>query len=120
MISDIRMPGMSGLELLDQVRRIAPETTVILITAHGTTETAVEAMKHGAYDYLTKPFKVDEIRLVVEKALEKRDLSHENRRLRQRAARAETAFPTIVGKSRAMQRVFELVRAGRADHARTS
>src|SRR5215467_2594792 len=86
LISDIRMPGMSGLELL---------TTVILITAHGTTESAVEAMKHGAYDYLTKPCSVDEIRLVVEKALEKRDLSHENQRLRQQL-RAESSFPTIV------------------------
>jgi two-component system, LuxR family, response regulator FixJ len=54
-ISDIRMPGMSGLELLDQVQRLAIETTVILITAHGTTESAVEAMKHGAYDYVVKP-----------------------------------------------------------------
>ena len=108
-ISDIRMPGMSGLELLDQVRRIAAETTVILITAHGTTESAVEAMKHGAYDYLTKPCSVDEIRLVVEKALEKRDLSHENRRLRQQL-RDQTAFPTIVGKSSRMQEIFALVR----------
>jgi two-component system response regulator PilR (NtrC family) len=108
-ISDIRMPGMSGLELLDQVRRIAAETTVILITAHGTTESAVEAMKHGAYDYLTKPCSVDEIRLVVEKALEKRDLSHENQRLRQQL-RDQTAFPTIVGKSSRMQEIFALVR----------
>jgi two-component system response regulator PilR (NtrC family) len=108
-ISDIRMPGMSGLELLDQIHRLAIETTVILITAHGTTESAVEAMKHGAYDYLTKPCSVDEIRLVVEKALEKRDLSAENQRLRQQL-RAESAFPTIVGKSSRMQEIFALVR----------
>src|SRR5882672_5200918 len=108
-ISDIRMPGMSGLELLDQIRRLSIETTVILITAHGTTESAVEAMKHGAYDYLTKPCSVDEIRLVVEKALEKRDLSHENRRLRQQL-KVESAFPTIIGKSSRMQEIFALVR----------
>ena len=109
LISDIRMPGMSGLELLDQIRRLELETTVILITAHGTTESAVEAMKHGAYDYLTKPCSVDEIRLVVEKALEKRDLSHENQRLRQQL-KVESAFPTIVGKSARMQEIFALVR----------
>ncbi len=108
-ISDVRMPGMSGLELLDQVRQLAPETTVILITAHGTTESAVEAMKHGAYDYLTKPCSVDEIRLVVGKALEKRDLAHENQRLRLQL-RDQSAIPTIVGKSSRMQEIFGLVR----------
>jgi len=108
-ISDVRMPGMSGLELLDQVRQLAPETTVILITAHGTTESAVEAMKHGAYDYLTKPCSVDEIRLVVGKALEKRDLAHENQRLRLQL-RDQSAIPTIVGKTARMQEVFGLVR----------
>jgi two-component system response regulator PilR (NtrC family) len=108
-ISDVRMPGMSGLELLDQVRELSPETTVILITAHGTTETAVEAMKHGAYDYLTKPCSVDEIRLVVGKALEKRDLSHENQRLRLQL-RDQSAIPTIVGKTPRMQEIFGLVR----------
>jgi two-component system response regulator PilR (NtrC family) len=107
-ISDVRMPGMSGLELLDQVRQLSPETTVILITAHGTTESAVEAMKHGAYDYLTKPCSVDEIRLVVGKALEKRDLSHENQRLR-RQLREQSAIPTIVGKTLRMQEIFALV-----------
>ena len=108
-ISDVRMPGMSGLELLDQVRELAPETTVILITAHGTTESAVEAMKHGAYDYLTKPCSVDEIRLVVGKALEKRDLAHENQRLRLQL-RDQSAIPTIIGKTARMQEIFGLVR----------
>ncbi len=108
-ISDVRMPGMSGLELLDQVRQLAPETTVILITAHGTTESAVEAMKHGAYDYLTKPCSVDEIRLVVGKALEKRDLSSENQRLRLQL-RDQSAIPTIIGKTARMQEIFGLVR----------
>ena len=77
-LSDIQMPGMTGLELLDHVKDASPDTLLVLITAYGTTESAVEAMKHGAYDYLTKPCAVDEIRLVVEKALEKRDLSREN------------------------------------------
>ncbi len=108
-ISDIRMPGMSGLELLGRVKDLCPETLVILITAHGSTESAVEAMKYGAYDYLTKPCRVDEIRLVVEKALEKKTLSNENRLLR-RQLQNQVAFPTIVGKSAAIQEVFDLIR----------
>ncbi|MFQ5697341.1 MAG: sigma-54-dependent transcriptional regulator [Myxococcota bacterium] len=108
-ISDIRMPGMSGLELLDRVRELDSETLVVLITAHGTTESAVGAMKHGAYDYLTKPFSVDEIRMVVAKALEKLTLSCENRTLR-RQIRDPGDLPSLVGRSPAMQRVLELVR----------
>jgi two-component system response regulator PilR (NtrC family) len=108
-ISDIRMPGMSGLELLDHVRDLCPETPVVLITAHGSAESAVEAMKHGAYDYLTKPFSVDEIRLVVEKALEKRSLASENRRLRQQPG-SPAPLPIALGASPQMQQVLELVR----------
>jgi two-component system response regulator PilR (NtrC family) len=108
-ISDIRMPGMDGMELLDHVQRLSAETLVILITAHGTTESAVEAMKRGAYDYLTKPCSVDELRLVVQKALEKRDLSSENRRLRRQLG-APPAAPPILGRSSRMQEVLGLVR----------
>jgi two-component system response regulator PilR (NtrC family) len=108
-ISDIRMPGMSGLELLERVRDLCPETPIVLITAHGTAESAVEAMKHGAYDYLTKPFSVDEIRLVVEKALEKRSLASENRRLRA-PPEAPAPLPIALGSSPQMQAVLELVR----------
>ena len=107
-LSDIQMPGMSGLELLHHVQDVAPEALVILITAHGTTESAVEAMKHGAYDYLTKPCSVDEIRLVVQKALEKRDLSSENLRLRQLVN--QVSLPAVTGRSPQMAEVFELVR----------
>jgi two-component system response regulator PilR (NtrC family) len=108
-ISDIRMPGMSGIELLDRIPDCSPDTPVVLITAHGSTESAVEAMKHGAYDYMTKPCSVDEILLVVEKALEKRSLSCENTRLR-RQLRGQMAAPTMMGKSPRMQEVFALVR----------
>jgi two-component system response regulator PilR (NtrC family) len=107
-ISDIRMPGMSGLELLDRVAEVAPDALVVLITAHGTTESAVEAMKRGAYDYVTKPFSVDEIRLVIDKALEKKSLSAENRVLRQQL-QGRTALPAVVGKGLRIQEVFELV-----------
>ncbi len=108
-LSDIQMPGMTGLELLDHVKSASPDTLLVLITAYGTTESAVEAMKHGAYDYLTKPCSVDEIRLVVEKALEKRNLSSENVRLRRRLSE-QTPLPAVLGKSREMLEVSALVR----------
>jgi two-component system response regulator PilR (NtrC family) len=108
-ISDIRMPGINGIELLDRIRDLDSEALVVLITAHGSTESAVEAMKHGAYDYLTKPFSVDEIRMIVEKALEKKSLSNENRLLR-RQLQEQVKLPTIIGTSAPMQEVFELTR----------
>ncbi len=107
-ISDIKMPGIGGLELLQRVREISPETPVVLITAHGSTESAVEAMRLGAYDYLTKPCSVDEIVLVVDKALEKRSLSAENRRLR-RELQDRSGLPTMLGRSPRMKEVFDFV-----------
>ncbi len=107
-ISDLQMPGRSGLELLHAVRETSPETAVILITAFATTETAITAMKEGAYDYVTKPFKVDEMRLVVEKALEKKLLSRENRRLRSEL-QSQLRHRDLIGTSPSMHRVYELV-----------
>jgi two-component system response regulator PilR (NtrC family) len=107
-ISDIKMPGSTGLELLTRIKESSPETPVVLITAHGSTESAVEAMKLGAYDYLTKPCSVDEICLVVDKALEKRSLSSENRRLR-RELEGRSGVPAMLGKSPRMREVFDFV-----------
>ncbi len=107
-ISDIQMPGRSGLDLMRAIRDIAPESAVILITAYATAETAIAAMREGAYDYVTKPFKVDEIRVVVEKALEKKLLTKENRRLRTEL-RSQARHRALVGNSSAMQRVYHLV-----------
>ncbi len=107
-ISDIQMPGRSGIELLQAMREVAPETLVVMITAFATTETAIAAMKEGAYDYVTKPFKLDEIRLVVEKALEKKSLASENRRLRSEL-RHRSRSRSLVGNSAAIQRVYDLV-----------
>ena len=107
-LSDLQMPGRSGLDLLHAVRETSPETAVILITAFATTETAIAAMKEGAYDYVTKPFKVDELRLVVEKALEKKLLSRENRRLRSEL-QSQLRQRDLIGTSAAMHRVYELV-----------
>lgn len=107
-VSDLQMPGKSGLDLLRAVREASPETAVVLVTAFATTETAIEAMKEGAYDYVTKPFKVDEIRLVVEKALEKKLLARENQRLRSEL-RHQLRQRELVGTGHAMQRVYDLV-----------
>jgi two-component system response regulator PilR (NtrC family) len=107
-ISDIQMPERSGLDLLRAGRALAPEAVFVMITAYASTETAIEAMREGAYDYITKPFKVDEIRLTVERALEKKLLRRENQRLKSelRHTRRERS---IVGNSAAIQRVFDLV-----------
>jgi two-component system response regulator PilR (NtrC family) len=116
-ITDIQMPGRSGLDLLHAVREVAPETAVIMITAFATTETAIQAMKEGAYDYITKPFKVDEIRVVVEKALEKQLLATENRRLRSEL-RTQRRYRSLIGNSAAMQRIYELI--GQVAETKTS
>lgn len=107
-VSDIQMPGVSGLDLLRNVKETSPETLVIMITAYASTETAVEAMKDGAYDYITKPFKVDEIRLIIEKALEKKRLEVENTLLK-REFRERYSFGNILGDSPEMLRVYDLI-----------
>ena len=116
-ISDIRMPGISGVELLERIRQLDSEALVVLITAHDSTESAVEAMKRGAYDYLTKPFSVDEISLIVEKALEKKNLSHENRLLRRQLGE-HGSLPTTIGTSASIREVMDLVR--QVAHTRTN
>ena len=108
MISDIQMPDGTGIDLLEAVREGSPETVVVMITAFASTETAIAAMKLGAYDYITKPFKVDEIRVVVEKALEKKLLASENKRLKSEL-RHQVRDRSIVGNSSAMQPIFEMI-----------
>jgi two-component system response regulator PilR (NtrC family) len=107
-ISDLQMPGKTGLDLLHALREASPETVALVMTAFASTETAIAAMKEGAYDYLTKPFQVDEIRLVLEKALEKKLLARENRRLRSEL-RSQIRQRTLIGSGSAMQRVYELI-----------
>jgi two-component system response regulator PilR (NtrC family) len=106
-ITDIQMPDGSGLDLLRLCYEAAPEAVVIMITAFASTETAISAMKEGAYDYVTKPFKVDELRIVVEKALEKKLLSSENRRLRTEL-RSHSRDRSIIGSSASIRRVLDL------------
>ena len=107
-ITDMQMPEKTGLDLLLAAREVSPETILIVVTAFGTTDSAIAAMKEGAYDYLTKPFKVDELRIVIKKAFEKSELSNENRRLRQEL-RSQTRDRNIIGNSAAMQEVYDLI-----------
>ena len=115
-ITDIAMPGISGYEVLKAVKEESPDTVVIVITAFGSVEKAVEAMKLGAYDYLTKPFGRDELRLVVAKALDFSGLQAENARLRE-VLNDRVDFSHIVGISPRMQQVFEVVRRVAATEA---
>ncbi len=108
-ISDLQMPHVTGIELLKHVKESYPETVFMLITAFGTTETAVEAMKMGAYDYLTKPFKIDEVRLNIQNALRSRNLEVENRSLKKELVK-EYSFQNMVGNSPAMHVVYDMVK----------
>lgn len=107
-ITDVKMPRMDGVDVLKAVKDASPETIVIMITAYATAETAVEAMKEGAYDYILKPFKVDEIKLVIRNALEKKMLRVENTLLK-REIEADKGFENFVGRSPAMEKVFDLI-----------
>jgi two-component system response regulator AtoC len=106
---DIIMPGKDGIEILKEIREIQPLTPVIMLTATRTVRTAVEAMKLGAYDYISKPFDLEEIRLAAQKALESRDLKMENLRL-QGEVEERYRFDNIIGKSKEMREVFSTIR----------
>jgi two-component system response regulator PilR (NtrC family) len=108
-ITDLRMPKVDGLQVLRAAKDISPDTAVIVITAVASTETAVEAMKLGAYDYITKPFKLDEVNLIVRNALERKRLRDENLYLR-RQLETQHRFENIIGKSARITEVFDTIR----------
>ena len=108
-ITDLRMREVDGLAVLRAAKEQSPQTVVLVITAFASTETAVEAMKLGAYDYLTKPFKVDEIKLTIANALERKRLQDENQALK-RQLRRERGFENFLGKSPQMLDIFETIR----------
>jgi DNA-binding NtrC family response regulator len=108
-ISDIRMPGRSGLDILGEVRELQPDLPVIMMTAFGSIDSAVEAMQAGAFDYVTKPFKRDAILVPLERAFEKTALEAENKRLR-RALDRTTSFGELIGASPSMREIFALIR----------
>ena len=105
---DLKMPGMDGLQVLEEARKLQPDAAVIIMTAYATVDTAVTAMKLGAFDYLIKPFDPEELTLLMKKVVAQQTLLHENAVLRQ-ALRKEHRFRDLVSKSPAMQRIFELV-----------
>jgi len=107
-LSDLRLPGMDGLEFLSRIRLTNSVSPVVLMTAYGTVENAVEAMRKGASDFLTKPFSLDHLTTVVERALEMRALRDENRKLREELGHRYD-LQNIIGRSAAMQEVFQLV-----------
>ena len=107
-ITDLRMPGIGGMEFLRRVKRTWPETEVVVMTAYGSIDTAVEAMRCGAYDYLAKPIDRERFPIVVDKALERHALTTENKQLRDRLE-TRTRFEHMVGESEPMQRVYSLV-----------
>ena len=108
-ITDLRMRKVDGLAVLRAAKEHSPRTVVLVVTAFASTETAVEAMKLGAYDYVTKPFKLDELRLTIANALERKRLQDENRELK-RQLRREHGFDGFIGKSARILEVFETIR----------
>ena len=115
-VTDIRMPGADGFDVLREAKRAQPDVEVILMTAYGSVQKAVEAMKDGAYDYLTKPFDPDEALLTVQKAAERKGLREQARSLR-RALEGAFRFENLAGKSPAMRKVFELMHRAAATDA---
>jgi two-component system response regulator HydG len=109
LLTDLKMPGMDGMELLRRARDLDPSLPVVMITAFATIESAVAAMKEGAFDYLPKNFSVDQLQVAVERALRQRQLQVENRNLRQQL-QATFGLENVIGRSPAMTRVFELVK----------
>ncbi len=116
-LSDIRMTPVSGLDLLDSLRRSMPEVPIVLLTAFGSVETAIQAMKQGAFDYVVKPVNLDELVLTMRRAVEHRRLVEENRTL-QRAFSDRPRAVSLIGQSKKMVEVFKLV--GKVSHGRTA
>ncbi|MFI5305218.1 MAG: sigma-54-dependent transcriptional regulator [Nitrospiria bacterium] len=107
-ITDLKLPDMNGLEILKKVKERSPETEVVVMTAYGTIETAVNAIKGGAYDYLTKPVEKERLLLLIDKALERQFLSLENRRLRE-SLTVKKQFEDMVGKSLSLRKIHETI-----------
>ena len=107
---DLLMPGMDGIEVLHRIKKIDPQAVIIIITAYASVESAIEAMKSGAFDYIQKPFKHEELILTIERALEHQRLRQENVRLKAELNK-RFGFENIIGKSRIIQNVFDLIQA---------
>jgi DNA-binding NtrC family response regulator len=115
-VSDVKMPDLDGLDLLREVHEVVPAPFVIIVTGFGSIDTAIRAVKLGACDYITKPFKIDQLLLSIDKALAERALRHEVRRLRDEVSRRDR-LDNLIGRSAAMQEIFALIRRVSASHA---
>jgi two-component system response regulator PilR (NtrC family) len=107
-LSDVQMPGLGGIELLSRIKKLSPETGVLMITAFSAAEQAVEAMKLGAYDYISKPFKIEEIKQLIKNALEKQGLKRENILLK-KDVQERDSFCGMIGKSSKMRELFAMI-----------
>ena len=107
---DLLMPGMDGIEVLKSIRKIEPHAVIIIITAYASVESAISAMKTGAFDYIQKPFKHDELLLTVKRAIEHKKLQEENIRLKDELGK-KFSFENIIGKSTGMKSIFEVIKA---------
>jgi len=105
---DLRLPGTGGLEVLREVKKRRPETVVVVITGYATVQSAVQAMKHGAYDYVTKPFNLDELRLLLERVLGHLQLASENRLLREQI-KSKQGFGSIIGRAPEMEKLYRII-----------
>lgn len=109
-LTDLKLPDINGIKLLEKIKKISEETEVILITGYGSIESAVDAMKKGAYDYITKPINDNEIKLIIDKIIEKRDLIEENKELRKLVDKdSRREFCDMIGSSDKMQRIYYLI-----------
>lgn len=107
-LTDLRLPKMDGMDFLREIKKASPDTVVIIMTAYGSIENAVTAMKEGAYDYVTKPFSLEELTIKLQKALKHKDMIAENIMLKQRVL-SQYGYDNMIGKSEGMKRVFEII-----------
>ena len=107
-LSDMKIPEMNGIEVLKKSKKISPSTFVIILTAYGTVDNAVEAMKLGAYDYLTKPLNLDKLSLVIDRALSYRKLK-EDYELLKKEIKERYSFENIIGQSKKMKQIFDMI-----------
>jgi len=105
---DLRLPGTSGLEALRRIKELRPEAIVVVVTGYGTVQSAVQAMKNGAYDYVTKPFSLDELKLLLERAASHLKLKTENRLLREKV-KSKQGFGSIVGRAPEMEKLYRII-----------
>ena len=117
-ITDLRMDGISGEEVVKRVTTETPGIPVIVLTGHGSIDAAVEAMKSGAYDFLTKPLNLDQLNLIVKRALENRELSLQHKLLKEEIE-SSACLEQMIGRSAEMQKVFSMIKTGEINDAKT-